>query len=198
MNSAGYYNVATGYYTVIRVTCANTGTIDVCTANGQAVGNNNSGARQTFAGAIAGFVSGGTTTSVVRGNTTNQQCTIKVGSVSGGICAGGILGGSYSTKIDGGSVANVKFIASDNNIVTPEKIGYVGAVLGWAASTVSIVKTAASASFDFNDSLKASCFASGFAGVKTGVTLTVAADCTYQENKVTEADIYGGGTATIK
>lgn len=198
LNSAGYYNVATGYYTVIRVTCANTGTIDVCTANGQAVGNNNSGARQTFAGAIAGFVSGGTTTSVVRGNTTNQQCTIKVGSVSGGICAGGILGGSYSTKIDGGSVANVKFIASDNNIVTPEKIGYVGAVLGWAASTVSIVKTAASASFDFNDSLKASCFASGFAGVKTGVTLTVAADCTYQENKVTEADIYGGGTATIK
>lgn len=197
LNSAGYYNVATGYYTVIRVTCANTGTIDVCTANGQAVGNNNSGARQTFAGAIAGFVSGGTTTSVVRGNTTNQQCTIKVGSVSGGICAGGILGGSYSTKIDGGSVANVKFIASDNNIVTPEKIGYVGAVLGWAASTVSITTTAASASFDFNDSLKASNFASGFAGVKTGATLTVAADCTYQGNKVVEANVYGGGTKKI-
>lgn len=198
LNSAGYYNVATGYYTVIRVTCANTGTIDVCTANGQAVGNNTSGARQTFAGAIAGFVSGGTTTSVVRGNTTNQQCTIKVGSVSGGICAGGILGGGYKVNIDGGSNANVNFTVSDNSFITPEKVGYVGAVLGWAASTVNITKTAASASFDFNDSIKANNFASGFAGVKTGVTLIVAADCTYQENKVTEADIYGGGTATIK
>lgn len=198
LNSAGYYNVATGYYTVIRVTCANTGTIDVCTANGQAVGNNTSGARQTFAGAIAGFVSGGTTTSVVRGNSTNQQCTIKVGSVSGGICAGGILGGGYKVNIDGGSNANVNFTVSDNSFITPQKVGYIGAVLGWAASNISITKTAANASFDFNDSLKASCFASGFAGVKTGVTLTVAADCTYQENKVTEADIYGGGTATIK
>lgn len=197
LNSAGYYNVAIGYYTVIRVTCANTGTIDVCTANGQAVGNKTSGARQTFAGAIAGFVSGGTTTSVVRGNTTNQQCTIKVGSVSGGICAGGILGGGYKVNIDGGSNANVNFTVSDNSFITPEKVGYVGAVLGWAASTVNITKTAASASFDFNDSLKASNFASGFAGVKTGVTLTVAADCTYQGVKVETTDIYGGGTKKI-
>lgn len=197
LNSAGYYNVAIGYYTVIRVTCENTGTIDVCTANGQAVGNNTSGARQTFAGAIAGFVSGGTTTSVVRGNTTNQQCTIKVGSVSGGICAGGILGGGYKVNIDGGSNANVNFTVSDNSFITPEKVGYVGAVLGWAASTVNITKTAASASFDFNDSLKASNFASGFAGVKTGVTLTVAADCTYQGVKVETTDIYGGGTKKI-
>ena len=197
LNSAGYYNVAIGYYTVIRVTCANTGTIDVCTANGQAVGNNTSGARQTFAGAIAGFVSGGTTTSVVRGNTTNQQCAIKVGSVSGGICAGGILGGGYKVNIDGGSNANVNFTVSDNSFITPEKVGYVGAVLGWAASTVNITKTAASASFDFNDSLKASNFASGFAGVKTGVTLTVAADCTYQGVKVETTDIYGGGTKKI-
>ncbi len=197
LNSAGYYNVATGYYTVIRVTCANTGTIDVCTANGQAVGNNTSGARQTFAGAIAGFVSGGTTTSVVRGNSTNQQCTIKVGSVSGGICAGGILGGGYKVNMDGGSNANVNFTVSDNSFITPEKVGYVGAVLGWAASTVNITKTAASASFDFNDSLKASNFASGFAGVKTGVTLTVAADCTYQGVKVETTDIYGGGTKKI-
>ena len=183
---------------MVRNTCYNVGTIDVCTANGQAVAVGTTGARQTYVGAIAGFVDGGSTTSVVRGNSTNQQCTIKVGSVSGGICAGGILGGGYKVNIDGGSNANVNFTVSDNSFITPPKVGYIGAVLGWAASTVSIVKTAASASFDFNDSLKASCFASGFAGVKTGVTLTVAADCTYQENKVTEADIYGGGTATIK
>ena len=197
LNAAGYYNVATGYYTVIRVTCKNTGTIDVCTANGQAVLDDTSGARQTYVGAIAGFVSGGTVTSVVRGNSTNQQCTIKVGSVSGGICAGGILGGAYKVNINDGSNANVNFTASDNSFIAPEKVGYVGAVLGWAASTVNITKTAATASFDFTDSLKESNFASGFAGVKTGVTLTVAADCTYQGVKVETTDIYGGGTKKI-
>lgn len=198
VHSDGYYSLGKGYYTVVRNTCYNVGTIDVCTANGQAVAVGTTGARQTYVGAIAGFVDGGSTTSVVRGNSTNQQCTIKVGSVSGGICAGGILGGGYKVNIDGGSNANVNFTVSDNSFITPEKVGYVGAVLGWAASAVNITKTAASASFDFNDSLKASNFASGFAGVKTGVTLTVAADCTYQGNKVIEANVYGGGTKTIK
>ena len=198
LNSAGYYNVAIGYYTVIRVTCANTGTIDVCTANGQAVGNNTSGARQTFAGAIAGFVSGGTTTSVVRGNTTNQQCTIKVGSVSGGICAGGILGGSYNTGVIDAS-AEVEFVPSVNDVLEPTKIGYVGAALGWSASSVKIERTAVKASFNFNDALKdkANNYSEGFAGVKTGATLTVAADCTYQGVKVETTDIYGGGTKKI-
>lgn len=197
VHSDGYYSLGKGYYTVVRNTCYNVGTIDVCTANGQAVAGGTTGARQTYVGAIAGFVDGGSTTSVVRGNFTNQQCTIKVGSVSGGICAGGILGGGYKVNIDGGSNANVNFTVSDNSFITPQKVGYIGAVLGWAASTVSIVKTAASASFDFNDSLKASNFASGFAGVKTGVTLTVAADCTYQGVKVETTDIYGGGTKKI-
>lgn len=197
VHSDGYYSLGKGYYTVVRNTCYNVGTIDVCTANGQAVAVGTTGARQTYVGAIAGFVDGGSTTSVVRGNTTNQQCAIKVGSVSGGICAGGILGGGYKVNIDGGSNANVNFTVSDNSFITPEKVGYVGAVLGWAASTVNITKTAASASFDFNDSLKASNFASGFAGVKTGVTLTVAADCTYQGVKVETTDIYGGGTKKI-
>lgn len=197
VHSDGYYSLGKGYHTVVRNTCYNVGTIDVCTANGQAVAVGTTGARQTYVGAIAGFVDGGSTTSVVRGNTTNQQCTIKVGSVSGGICAGGILGGGYKVNIDGGSNANVNFTVSDNSFITPEKVGYVGAVLGWAASTVNITKTAASASFDFNDSLKASNFASGFAGVKTSVTLTVAADCTYQGVKVETTDIYGGGTKKI-
>lgn len=195
LNAAGYYNVATGYYTVIRVTCENTGTIDVCTANGQGMADGNSGARQTYVGGIAGFVSGGTATSYVRGKSLNTE--MKIGSKSGGICAGGILGGAYKVIINDGSNANVNFVASDNSFITPEKVGYVGAVLGWATSTVSITNTAASASFDFNDSLKASNFASGFAGVKTGVTLTVAADCTYQGVKVETTDIYGGGTKKI-
>lgn len=197
VHSDGYYSLGKGYYTVVRNTCYNVGTIDVCTANGQAVAVGTTGARQTYVGAIAGFVDGGSTTSVVRGNSTNQQCTIKVGSVSGGICAGGILGGGYKVNIDGGSNANVNFTVSDNSFITPQKVGYIGAVLGWAASNISITETAASASFDFNDSLKASNFASGFAGVKTGVTLTVAADCTYQGVKVETTDIYGGGTKKI-
>ncbi len=184
VHSNGYYDLGNGYYTVVRNTCYNVGTIDVCTASGQAVAAGTTGARQTYVGAIAGFVDGGSTTSVVRGNSTNQQCTIKVGSVSGGICAGGILGGAYKVNVDGGSNANVNFTVSDNSFITPEKVGYVGAVIGWAASTVNITKTAATASFDFIDSLKESNFASGFAGVKTGVTLTVAADCTYQGAKV--------------
>ena len=195
LNAAGYYNVATGYYTVIRVTCENTGTIDVCTANGQGMADGNSGARQTYVGGIAGFVSGGTATSYVRGKSLNTE--MKIGSKSGGICAGGILGGAYKVIINDGSNANVNFVASDNSFITPEKVGYVGAVLGWAASTVNITKTTAAASFDFDDSLKKSIFASGFAGVKTGATLTVAADCTYQGNKVVEANVYGGGTKKI-
>lgn len=196
LNAAGYYNVATGYYTVIRVTCENTGTIDVCTANGQGMADGNSGARQTYVGGIAGFVSGGTATSYVRGKSLNTE--MKIGSKSGGICAGGILGGAYKVIINDGSNANVNFVASDNSFITPEKVGYVGAVLGWAASTVNITKTTAAASFDFDDSLKKSIFASGFAGVKTGATLTVAADCTYQGAKVEATDVYGGGTKTIK
>ena len=195
LNAAGYYNVATGYYTVIRVTCENTGTIDVCTANGQGMADGNSGARQTYVGGIAGFVSGGTATSYVRGKSLNTE--MKIGSKSGGICAGGILGGAYKVIINDGSNANVNFVASDNSFITPEKVGYVGAVLGWAASTVNITKTTAAASFDFDDSLKKSIFASGFAGVKTGATLTVAADCTYQGAKVEATDVYGGGTKKI-
>ena len=55
------------------------------------------------------------------------------------------------------------------------------------------------ASFNFNDALKdkANNYSEGFAGVKTGATLTVAADCTYQGVKVETTDIYGGGTKKI-
>ena len=205
VHATGYYFVtASGYYTVIRNTCVNTGTIDVCTANGQAMFDEATGARQTYVGAIAGFVSGGKATAIVRGNSTNQSCTIKVGSLNGGICAGGILGGAYNTNITGGpNYANVKFIQSANTVVTPTKIGYVGAVLGWAVSNVTIGATKATAEFEFDSSLSSDCFAYGFAGV-TGVgttkkILTINADCTYTNGaKVTEPDIYGTGTKKIQ
>lgn len=190
-----YYDFLSKSYTVIRVNCVNTGNIDVCTANGQPMKDGNSGARQTYVGGIAGFVGGG----VVRGNKASTSAyTIKLGSLYGGICAGGILGGSYATRIDDvASYVNVKFAESDNTYVTPTKIGYVGAVLGWAASNISINNVKAEASFDFSAGLTKENFKSGFAGVKSGAALTVSG-CTYKGGAVETTDIYGGGTKTIK
>lgn len=190
-----YYDFSSKSYTVIRVNCVNTGNIDVCTANGQPMKDGISGARQTYVGGIAGFVGGG----VVRGNKgSTSPYTIKLGSLYGGICAGGILGGSYATRVDdAASYVNVNFAKSDNNYVTPTKIGYVGAVLGWAASNIGINDVKAKASFNFTDKLTTENYKSGFAGVKSGAALTVTG-CTYQENAVTTSDIYGGGTKTIK
>lgn len=190
-----YYDFSSKSYTVIRVNCVNTGNIDVCTANGQPMKDGISGARQTYVGGIAGFVGGG----VVRGNKgSTSPYTIKLGSLYGGICAGGILGGSYATRIDDvASYVNVKFAESDNTYVTPTKIGYVGAVLGWAASNISINNVKAEASFDFSAGLTKENFKSGFAGVKSGAALTVSG-CTYKGGAVETTDIYGGGTKTIK
>lgn len=190
-----FYDFGSKSYTVIRVNCVNTGNIDVCTANGQPMKDGISGARQTYVGGIAGFVGGG----VVRGNKGSASpYTIKLGSLYGGICAGGILGGSYATRIDDvASYVNVNFAESDNTYVTPKKIGYVGAVLGWAASSVSINNVKAEASFNFPAGLAAENYKCGFAGVKSNATLTVSG-CTYQGRAVAASDIYGGGTKTIK
>lgn len=190
-----YYDFGAKSYTVIRVNCVNTGNIDVCTANGQPMKDGISGARQTYVGGIAGFVGGG----VVRGNKGSASAyTIKLGSLYGGICAGGILGGSYATKIDDqASCVNVNFAKSANTYVTPTKIGYVGAVLGWAASSINIKDVKAEASFNFPAELTTENYKSGFAGVKSGAALTIT-NCSYQGNAVTASDIYGGGTKTIK
>lgn len=190
-----FYDFGSKSYTVIRVNCVNTGNIDVCTANGQPMTDGNSGARQTYVGGIAGFVGGG----VVRGNKASTSAyTIKLGSLYGGICAGGILGGSYKTNIDdSNSHVDVKFEASDNTYVTPTKIGYVGAVLGWAASSISINNVKAEASFNFPAELTTENYKYGFAGVKSKAVLTVSG-CSYQGHVVTASDIYGGGTKTIK
>lgn len=190
-----YYDFSSKSYTVIRVNCVNTGDIDVCTANGQPMKDGISGARQTYVGGIAGFVGGG----VVRGNKGSASAyTIKLGSLFGGICAGGILGGSYATRVDDvASYVNVNFAKSANTYVTPTKIGYVGAVLGWAASSISIKDVKAEASFNFPAELTTENYKCGFAGVKSKAVLTVSG-CTYKGNAVEATDIYGGGTKTIK
>lgn len=190
-----YYDFSSKSYTVIRVNCVNTGNIDVCTANGQPMKDGISGARQTYVGGIAGFVGGG----IVRGNKgSTSPYTIKLGSLYGGICAGGILGGSYATRVDDvASYVNVNFAKSANTYVTPTKIGYVGAVLGWAASSISINNVKAEASFNFPAELTTENYKYGFAGVKSSATLTVTS-CTYNKVAVADSDIYGGGTKTIK
>lgn len=190
-----YYDFSSKSYTVIRVNCVNTGNIDVCTANGQPMKDGISGARQTYVGGIAGFVGGG----VVRGNKgSTSPYTIELGSLYGGICAGGILGGSYAARVDDvASYVNVNFAKSANTYVTPTKIGYVGAVLGWAASSISIKDVKAEASFNFPAELTTENYKYGFAGVKSGATLTVTS-CTYNKVAVAASDIYGGGTKTIK
>lgn len=190
-----YYDFSSKSYTVIRVNCVNTGNIDVCTANGQPMKDGISGARQTYVGGIAGFVGGG----IVRGNKgSTSPYTIKLGSLYGGICAGGILGGSYAARVDDvASYVNVNFAKSANTYVTPTKIGYVGAVLGWAASNISIKDVKAEASFNFPAELTTENYKYGFAGVRSSATLTVTS-CTYNKVAVAASDIYGGGTKTIK
>lgn len=196
-SSEGNFDMTKGWYTVIRYNCFNTGTIDVYTDNGQKMAVGNSGARQTYVGAIAGYVNGGSSTAVVRGNKDNKTCTILVGSKLGGICAGGILGGGGKVKIDGPSCANVKFGPSE--VAKPAKVGYVGAVIGWAGQAASISDTKAVAEFNFDPSLTSEAFASGFGGVKSGQTMTVtSATVTYKGEKVTADDIYGDGTKNIK
>lgn len=192
---ADYYDFSSKSFTVIRVNCVNTGNIDVCTANGQPMKDGSTGARQTYVGGIAGFVGGG----VVRGNKgSTSPYTIKLGSLYGGICAGGILGGSYATRVDdSASCVKVNFAESDNAYVTPTKIGYVGAVLGWAASNININNVKAEASFNFPAELTTENYKYGFAGVKSGAALTVTS-CSYQGNAVKATDIYGGGTKIIK
>ena len=81
--------------------------------------------------------------------------------------------------------------------MTPTKIGYVGAVLGWAASSINIKDVKAEASFNFPAELTAENYKCGFAGVRSNAALTVSG-CTYQGNAVAASDIYGGGTKTIK
>lgn len=196
-STEGYFDVAKGWYTVIRNSCFNTGTIDVYTDNGQSMNVGNSGARQTYVGAIAGYVNGGSSTAAVRGNKDNKTCTILIGSKSGGICAGGILGGGGKVNIDGTSCANVTF--GPSQVQDPVKLGYVGAVIGWGVQNVSVLSTKAVASFNFDSPLKSANYASGFGGIATGKTMTIAkSSVTYQGQTVTADDIYGSGTKTIK
>lgn len=177
-----------GYYTILRET-ENTGDITVYTANGQKLAFTNSGARQTYVGGLAGYVTGVSNAdkACVRGK---SNCVITVGSALGGDIAGGLVGGGAKLQIDTNPSAITTFKSYGE-----KPIGFVGAALGWTAqnSDVVILDATAEATYE-TGSVDPS--AKGFAGVMNGKTITVTR-CKYQGESVVAGDIYGNGTKNI-
>lgn len=179
-----------GYYMVMR-NGNNTGNITVYAANGQKASNASTGARQTYVGGLVGFACGASASdkAIVRGK---SNCTITTGSTLGGDMAGGLVGGGAMLSIDTNPTATTTFKAySDDKLV-----GYWGAALGWTTSKAAVIINGAETSATFEPG-NVTPLGQGLAGVTTGKTLTVTG-CKYNGNTVTTADIYGGGTSTIK
>lgn len=177
-----------GYYTILRET-ENTGDITVYTANGQKVAFANSGARQTYVGGLAGYVTGVSNAdkACVRGK---SNCMITVGSALGGDIAGGLVGGGAKLQIDTKPSATTTFKSYEG-----KPIGFIGAALGWTASNSDIVILDATADATYETGSVAPS-AKGFAGVMNGKTITVTR-CKYQGKSVVAGDIYGNGTKNI-
>ena len=191
-DASGLVYNKSGYYSVIRQGCSNSGTISVYVANGQTVSESVSGARETYIGGLAGYMSGSgatiTTLSYVRGTNTGN---IISGSLYGGDIVGGLVGGGANLRIHEKPTVTATISKYDSN----SKNGFAGAVLGWATGTVSIENANADVTFDSSlTSVK-----SGFAGVTSGKTLTVK-NCVYGGKSVSadDNDIYGSGTKTIQ
>lgn len=177
-----------GYYTILRET-ENTGDITVYTANGQKVAFANSGARQTYVGGLAGYVTGVSNAdkACVRGK---SNCVITVGSALGGDITGGLVGGGAKLQIDTKPSATTTFKSYEG-----KPIGFIGAALGWTASNSDIVILDATADATYETGSVAPS-AKGFAGVMNGKTITVTR-CKYQGASVVAGDIYGNGTKNI-
>lgn len=192
--SSNHYG-KTGYYTVIRQDCSNEGEITVYSASGAALSETISGARETYVGGLAGYVSGyyvaadkKAVNAIVRGV---NKGNIISGSAKGGDVVGGLVGGGSYLQI--GEKPTVEATISK---YSPDcKNGFVGAILGWTTNQGDASISNANASVTINSSMTPIKF--GFAGVTGGKKLTITS-CKYNGNAVTTADIYGGGTSTIK
>ena len=199
VDASGSHYGATGYYTVIRQSCSNEGVIEVYSSNGSTVSPTISGARETYVGGLAGYVSGyydsvkkESVNAIVRGVNSGN---IISGSLNGGdIVGGSVGGGAYLLLGSGGSPAVTGVTISKYN-KSDCKNGFVGAMLGWATSQGTVSIENASANVTFDSSLTPS--DSGFAGVTGGKVLSVS-KCKFQGLDVKDTDIYGVGTATIK
>lgn len=199
VDASGSHYGATGYYTVIRQSCSNEGVIEVYSSNGSTVSPTISGARETYVGGLAGYVSGyydsvkkESVNAIVRGVNSGN---IISGSLNGGdIVGGSVGGGAYLLLGSGGSPAVTGVTISKYN-KSDCKNGFVGAMLGWATSQGTVSIENASANVTFDSSLTPSDY--GFAGVTGGKVLSVS-KCKFQGLDVKDTDIYGGGTATMK
>lgn len=199
VDATGSHYGATGYYTVIRQSCSNEGVIEVYSSNGSTVSPTISGARETYVGGLAGYVSGyydsvkkESVNAIVRGVNSGN---IISGSLNGGdIVGGSVGGGAYLLLGSGGSPAVTGVTISKYN-KSDCKNGFVGAMLGWATSQGTVSIENASANVTFDSSLTPSDY--GFAGVTGGKVLSVS-KCKFQGLDVKDTDIYGGGTATMK
>lgn len=214
-----------GNYIVIRKDNSNTGTLEMASANGQAMAASTSGARQCYVGGIAGFAYGignSSTTStsnahyaVIRGT---QNGVFKVGSsVQGNIAAGGILGGGCYAKVEQAS-ATVTYEKTALKTKNADALyrGGIAAVIGWVVK-YSDVTAAVPGTLTDNTGLAASTTNGagtfvGYAGI-TGATsahttttkethkINVKTGSTYNGDAVSADNVatlvYGGGSKAV-
>lgn len=127
-----------GFYFIIR-TGKNTGNFDVSSSCTSATTAAISGARQVYIGGLVGFALGSpalnsagtaaapTKYAIIRGG---SNCTMKLGSVAGNECAGGIVGGGGFLSLEYIVSSSLKIEKTENTMFTPAKIGAVGALIG--------------------------------------------------------------------
>lgn len=127
---------SSGFYFIIR-TGKNTGNFDVSSSCTSATTAAISGARQVYIGGLVGFALGspavnGTVVAnskyaIIRGG---SNCTMKLGSVEGNECAGGIVGGGGFLSLEYITDSSLKIEKTANTMFEPKKIGAVGALIG--------------------------------------------------------------------
>lgn len=137
-NSCPYVSGTSGYYFIVRGG-KNTGNFDVSSSGTSATIATISGARQVYIGGLVGFALGspalntaGTAAAsskyaIIRGG---SNCTMKLGSVVGNECAGGIVGGGGFLSLEYITDSSLKIEKTANTMFTPAKIGAVGALIG--------------------------------------------------------------------
>ena len=131
-----YVGGTSGYYFIIR-SGKNTGNFDVSSSCTSATSEAISGARQVYVGGLVGFALGSPASSgtvaaaskyaIIRGG---SNCTMKLGSIKGNECAGGIVGGGGFLSMEYIANSSLKIEKTANTLFTPEKIGAVGALIG--------------------------------------------------------------------
>lgn len=203
------------------LSCSNSGTIDVASANKQIVSmgagsytgtfSNNIGVNKVYVGGIAGFVYGERIRRAAV-DSCEVDCIIKVGSsVGGNSASGGILGGGCYVDVNVPSVSvtyKATELLTDNAAALYR--GFLAGVIGWTMKNSSVAGGSAVMTDDTGLAWKKSAAEggsgySGITGLKSpdgsgtavGHSLTVSGGARFNGNAVAASDIYGNGTKTI-